>query len=92
MSLVILQGYILVSEGDLEIVEKELPNHVRTTLQEKGCLKFVVEKDSDVTNRFNVYEEFVDEEAFEFHQKRVSESTWGRITCNVKRYYEVKRI
>jgi len=89
LSKVILQGYILVLDDDLDNVEEALPEHIQLTKQEAGCLVFSVTKDEADPNRFNVYEEFADPEAFEKHQQRVRESRWGAITANVSRHYEV---
>ncbi|WP_439136372.1 putative quinol monooxygenase [Pseudomaricurvus sp.] len=38
---------------------------------------------------FQVYEEFVDREAFEFHQQRIRTSEWGRVSVNVERDYSI---
>ena len=89
MSKVILQGYILVPDSDLEDVEAALPEHIRLTQQEAGCLVFEVARDETKPNRFNVFEEFVDRDAFDRHQQRVQESRWGKITVNVSRHYEI---
>ncbi|WP_338027657.1 hypothetical protein [Aeromonas cavernicola] len=39
--------------------------------------------------RFDVYEVFVDQAAFQAHQARVKSSRWGAMTGNVERYYTV---
>ena len=90
MQKVILEGYIEVSEEDMEIVEIELPIHSDLTKNEKGCIAFKVTKDNAAKNRFNVYEEFESTEAFEYHQKRIKTSRWGAITKNVVRNYQIK--
>lgn len=90
MPKVILQGYILVLDDDLDNVEEALPEHIESTQREAGCLVFTVTKDKTDPNRFNVYEEFVDREAFEKHQQRVQESRWGKTTKNVTRQYEIR--
>lgn len=89
MSKVILQGYILVPDNDLDGVEAALPEHIQLTQQEAGCLVFEVTTDKANPNRFNVYEEFVDRDAFKRHQQRVSDSPWGKVTVNVSRHYEI---
>lgn len=92
MKKVVLEGYIEVSDTDLEAVKKELPNHVELTRKEKGCLVFKVEQDNENQNRFNVYEEFDTQEAFTRHQKRIKSSQWGLIAKNAKRNYQIKTI
>ncbi|MGY5582764.1 putative quinol monooxygenase [Vibrio cincinnatiensis] len=89
MSKVILKGFILVPEPDLELVKNELVNHKRLTLDEPGCITFSVIENPENPLRFDVYEEFVDKVAFEQHQKRVKASRWGKVTVNVERHYEI---
>lgn len=89
MSKVILKGFIIVSKEDLSALKEELDNHKDLTRKEPGCLVFEVTQDLSNPNRFNVYEEFLDEVAFEYHQQRVKNSKWGKISANVDRYYEI---
>lgn len=89
MSKVTLKGYILVPESELELVQNELVNHRRLTLEEVGCIKFSVIQSSEDFLRFDVYEEFADKASFEQHQKRVKDSHWGKVTVNVERHYEI---
>ena len=89
MTKVILKGHIIVPDSDIAAVKKELINHIELTRQESGCLVFKVSQDSENPNRFNVYEEFTDRDSFANHQDRVRQSTWGTITVNVERHYEI---
>ncbi|TMX38395.1 putative quinol monooxygenase [Vibrio sp. Hep-1b-8] len=89
MSKIILKGFIVVSCEDLQTVEQELPTHTKLTLEEDGCLVFEVTKNKGNPNRFDVYEEFTDREAFDKHQTRVKNSYWGQVTANVERHYEI---
>jgi len=89
VSKVVLTGYIIVPDADLFAVKNELPNHIKLTTAEQGCLRFEVSLDQTSSNRFNVYEEFVDKKSFEQHQLRVKNSDWGRVTVNVERYYQI---
>ena len=89
MPKVILKGYILVPDIDLIAVREELPNHIRLTLQEKGCLVFQVLQDENNASCFNVYEEFSDSHSFEAHQERVKNSRWGEVTSNAERCYQI---
>ena len=89
MSKVILEGYILVPNEDLKAVNEELVNHAALTLQEDGCLVFEVFQSAESLNKFSVYEEFTSQAAFEFHQARVKESTWGSVSKNAKRHYTI---
>ena len=89
MSRVIVRGFILVPDEDLEAVRRELPVHVERTRAEPGCLVFDVAPSESDPNRFDVYEEFASEAAFEAHQARVERSQWGRVTVRVERHYEI---
>lgn len=91
MSKIILKGYILIPVDELEIVTRALAKHIQLTQQEKGCLIFEVTQDTEVSNRFNVYEEFTDQAAFEIHQQRVQQSDWGNVSTNVERHYQVTK-
>ncbi|HDO1354978.1 TPA: antibiotic biosynthesis monooxygenase [Aeromonas veronii] len=89
MSRVILKGFIIVPPNDLAAVKDELDNHIQLTRAETGCLIFKVTQDPLNPCRFDVYEEFFDEAAFQAHQARVKSSRWGKITVNVERHYTV---
>lgn len=91
LSKVILQGHIIVSDADLAIVRSELPIHEKLTKQETGCLIFKVLQDQSDPNKFNVYEEFIDQNSFDNHQSRVKSSNWGNVTKNVQRDYQITR-
>ncbi|WP_421187965.1 putative quinol monooxygenase [Aeromonas enteropelogenes] len=89
MSKVTLKGFIIVPPSDLAQVKDELARHIQLTRAEPGCLVFEVIQDSANPCRFDVYEEFVDNIAFQAHQARVKSSYWGEITANVERHYTV---
>ncbi|MFB2855039.1 putative quinol monooxygenase [Aeromonas allosaccharophila] len=92
MGKVILQGFIIVPLSELTIVKRELDAHIHLTRAETGCLIFKVTQDPLNSCRFDVYEEFVDQAAFQAHQARVKSSRWGKITVNVERHYTVTGI
>lgn len=92
MSKIILKGYIEVSDEDLDVVMQELPNHIELTRAEAGCLVFNVTQDGENKNRFDVYEEFSDQEAFDQHQVRAGASYWAQVTANVARQYEITTV
>ena len=89
MSKIILQGYIVVPDADLSAVKTELDIHKKLTQQESGCLIFEVPQDCINIHKFSVYEEFIDQKAFDSHQARVKNSNWGKVTVNVQRYYQI---
>jgi len=89
LSKIILHGHILVSDTDLKIVKNELVIHTRLTQAEPGCLIFRVTPDPNNPNKFEVYEEFINQSAFDNHQARVKESNWGKVTKKVQRHYQL---
>lgn len=91
-SRVVLEGYIVVPDSDLSQILKELPNHIKLTKEEEGCLLFSVLQRSSEPNVFDVFEEFADKNAFDRHQERARQSTWSEVTSNVERYYTVRGI
>ena len=86
---VILSGYLDVHDGDIEIVEKHLPAHIRLSLAEDGCVSFHVRVDPTNPNRYLVDEEFATQMAFDAHQSRVKSSEWGQATAHLKRQYKI---
>lgn len=79
---------ICADELQAEIVRRELPEHVRLTLAEEGCLAFSV-TESQAPLEWEVSEEFRDAAAFRAHQERVAASRWGHETANIQRDYTI---
>ncbi|MGN7969206.1 GNAT family N-acetyltransferase [Microbacterium sp. 22296] len=70
-------------------VRAHLTEHVTLTRAEPGCVAF----DVDPTERpgvWRVHERFIDEAAFDAHQRRVATSLWGAATAGVERRYTVR--
>ncbi len=65
-----------------------LPNHIRLTRAEPGCLRFEVLPTSDPMV-WTVEETFVDQHAFEAHQARTRSSEWAHETASIRREYEI---
>ena len=89
MNKVTVKGHIIVPEKDIQEVISALPEHIDLSLKEPGCLVFKVQQDVENKFKFNVYEEFVDQSAYELHRTRIRQSQWGQVTWNVARYYKV---
>lgn len=80
-----------MKDADLDRVINELQTHIRLTLEETGCRVFEVARNQSNQNRFDVYEEFTDQQAFDLHQQRVRNSRWGEITRDAVRHYTINR-
>ena len=84
-----LSGHIDVPADRLEAVAAALPDHIRLTRAEPGCLSFQVTPDSSHPGRFQVDELFTDRAAFDAHQARAGATHWARITAGIPRHYVV---
>jgi quinol monooxygenase YgiN len=80
---------ICASEADAAIIRRHLPEHVRLTLAEPGCLSFSVEATEDPLV-WRVEECFADRAAFLQHQDRTRASDWGAATRDIRREYRVE--
>ncbi len=84
---VILEGYIRVPYEELETIKNKLNEHIGNTLNEDGCLQFDATQDDCDECIFHVFEKFLDNDAFNFHQARTKISDWGAVSKNVERFY-----
>lgn len=87
---VILSGYLDVPDADLPTVAAHLPEHIRLSLAEDGCISFNVRVDPEDPNRYLVDEEFASQASFDAHQARVKASDWGQATAHLNRAYTIK--
>ena len=53
--------------SDLDVVKQALVKHKQLTLEEPGCITFKVVENKKDPLRFDVYEEFTIQSAFEQH-------------------------
>lgn len=84
-----MQGFIVVPNSDLVTLINELAIYKKLTLEESGCLVFTVEQYENDIQRFYVYEEFINQPAFDAHQARVRSPNWSEVTKNVERHYQI---
>jgi len=87
-----LTGFISVPADRLDIVRAALPDHIRLTLAEPGCVSFDVTEDPDVPGRFNVAEIFADRVSFDAHQSRMKSSPWAKVTAGIAREYQITKL
>ena len=79
---------ICATEAECDIVRQYLPEHVRLTRSEPGCLAFqVIETENPLI--WSVEERFVDQAAFDFHQARTKASQWAVETAAIRRDYRI---
>lgn len=79
---------ICATQADAEIVRTMLPEHIRLSRAEPGCLTFSVTPSADPLI-WLLDESFVDRAAFEAHQARTRASAWFAATRALKREVRV---
>jgi len=79
---------ICATEEQAALVREYLPEHIRLTAAEPGCIEFDVSHAGAMT--WDVYERFADRPAFEAHQTRTRASEWGRRTQGIAREFELR--
>ncbi|SFN51502.1 antibiotic biosynthesis monooxygenase [Thioclava sp. BHET1] len=88
MALTLTGRLICANEAEAAIVRDYLPEHIRLTRREPGCLLFeVTPADSPLV--WEVRETFTNRHAFDLHQARVKGSAWGHATAGIARDYSI---
>lgn len=86
---VTLQGYLRCANADEAArVTAALPEHIRLTRAEPGCLSFEVTLTTDPLV-WRVEETFTNPAAFEAHQARAAGSDWAELTRGIAREYDI---
>ena len=86
-----LTGYIEVPAHRMEQITSALPEHIRLTRLEAGCVSFDVTPDPEHTGRFNVAEVFASRADFDAHQARTKTSFWAQVTDGIARQYSISQ-
>jgi quinol monooxygenase YgiN len=74
---------------EADIVRRLLPEHIRLSQAEAGCLSFNVDP-TDEPLVWRLDESFTDRGAFESHQTRTRASAWFAATADLARAFEVQ--
>ncbi|MEZ5797228.1 MAG: antibiotic biosynthesis monooxygenase [Paracoccaceae bacterium] len=73
---------------EADLVRQYLPDHIRLSREEPGCLSFnVLPTDNPLVWRLD--ESFADRAAFEAHQARTRGSAWYKATAHLKRDFRI---
>ena len=89
MPAVTLRGTLAcATPQDADLIARLLPDHLRLSRAEPGCLTFAVTPTADPLI-WQVDETFADRAAFEAHQARSRASEWGRASAHIPRHYTV---
>jgi nucleoside-diphosphate-sugar epimerase/quinol monooxygenase YgiN len=84
---VTLTGHIEIAQGELQALQDALPEHIRASQDEPGCLHFSVRQDVAVPTRYHVYERFMNRESYLAHQSRIKNTPWETASRNIVRHY-----
>lgn len=90
MPRVYLDGYLEVPADRIDAVRAALPEHIRLTRAEPGCIRFEVSQSVDNPAHFLVSEIFADQAAFDAHQQRAGASRWAVVTACMARHYATR--
>lgn len=85
-----LEGYLRCRTPQQAVrVRDHLPEHIRLTRAEPGCVSFQITPTHDPLV-WRVEEEFTDRAAFERHQTRTKASDWAAATADIQRDFLFK--
>jgi len=88
MARITVTGFLIArSLDEADAVSVLLPEHLRLTRDETGCVLFDVFRSTADPCRFAVHEVFVDRAAYEAHQARTRASPWWQSTRDIPREY-----
>jgi quinol monooxygenase YgiN len=83
--------FTCATAADALIVRAHLPDHIRLSRAEPGCLSFNVDATSDPLV-WRLDETFADRTAFEAHQARTRASNWFHATAHLVRDFRIEEI
>ena len=86
-----LSGQLICTDDQqAATVRDHLPDHIRLTLAEPGCLTFTVTQTADPLI-WQVDESFTDQAAFDTHQARTRTSAWYQKTAPIARAFQIRQ-
>lgn len=88
MAKILLTGTMTCAPDEVDHVLALLPEHIRLSRAEPGCLQFDLWQDEVRPTEFHVTEVFRDARAFEAHQDRTQSSDWWRVTHHMARNFK----
>ena len=87
--MIVLTGQLICTdEQQVEVVRTHLPEHIRLSRAEPGCLSFTVMQTADPLI-WQVDETFTDQAAFDAHQTRTKASAWFRASGHIQRRFSI---
>lgn len=90
--MVALSGRLICADTAQMLLAMDLlPDHVRLSRAEPGCLRFDIAQDSDPLI-WNLSELFIDRTAFQAHQDRTAASVWGQESKGLARDFTRREV
>ncbi|MBW6417479.1 putative quinol monooxygenase [Celeribacter sp. PS-C1] len=89
---VMLSGTMTCAAHEIDHVLALLPEHIRLSRAEPGCLQFDLWQDEVRPTEFHVTEVFRDARAFAAHQDRTQSSDWWRVTHHMARDFRTSNV
>lgn len=87
--MITLNGHLICTSADeVALICAYLPDHIRLSRAEAGCLSFEVTQTADPLV-WTVRETFTDQVAFDTHQARTRASDWFQATASIRRNYTI---
>ena len=90
MTITLSGRLICANEDEARIVRDHMPEHIRLTRNEPGCLRFDVEETSDPLV-WQVDEAFASQADFDAHQVRMKDSAWGKASVGIARDFKITK-
>jgi quinol monooxygenase YgiN len=78
--MVVLTAILMTVEGKGDALEAEFKKLVPKVLKDQGALAYIVHRAADNPNKFMVYEQYENQEAFQAHSKTEHFKAWGAAT------------
>lgn len=82
-----LTGWVELPAHRRDAVLRALPEHIRRTRAEPGCLHFEVVLDPVNRSRLLVSEAYLNQTALAAHRARLARTRWAVLTRGLKRNY-----
>lgn len=87
-----LRGQLIcISEAEVQALRQHLPEHIRLTRAEPGCLLFDV-SETDDPMVWEVMEAFRTRAEFDAHQARTRDSAWFAATRHILRDFKMEEL
>ena len=86
---IVITGTLTCTPGDLAMVSAALPDHIRLTRAEPGCISFSITPSPDTPCQFDIAERFVNRAAFDSHSARTKASDWWEKSSHISRNIKV---